>query len=92
MIKRSRQEIMVVLNAMYHIGPLDFAGIAQALVHLELPDDECVQRDLLYLAEKGYVMWANEKAYMPWSKREFKLTARGNEIAEKIDKDPALEP
>ena len=93
MIKQTRREIITVLNDMYHIGPLDFEGVCQALVHLELPDDECVKRDLIYLRDKGYVEWTNEQpAYVPWSKRLYKLTARGNEIAERMDQDLALEP
>jgi len=93
MIKQTRREILSTLNNMYHIGPLGFGALCSALVHLELPDDECVKRDLIYLRDKGYVEWVNEQpAYVPWSKRMYKLTARGNEIAERVDKDLALEP
>jgi len=91
-IKHARRELLAVLNVMYHIGPFAFSSICEALTHLELPDDECVKRDLTYLCEKGYVRWTNEQAYTPWAKRLYKLTAAGNEIASRIDKDPALEP
>ena len=92
MIKATRREVLAVLNDMYHIGPLGFVALCAALVHLELPDDECVKRDLTYLREKGYVMWTNEGRYVPWNKRLFKLTATGNEIASAINEDPALNP
>ena len=92
MIKQTRREILKVLNTMYQIGPFAFDSVCGALTHLVLPDDECVKRDLTYLIEKGYVRWTNERAMMPWGKRVYKLTARGNEIAESIETDPALEP
>jgi hypothetical protein len=80
---------------MYHIGPFSFPAICGALSHLELPDEECVKRDLVYLCEKRYVIWANSpRRYdlMAWPDRMFKLTAAGNEVAERIETDPALEP
>lgn len=92
MIKRARREIVDTLNVLYHIGPFPFPSICEALLHLQLPDDECVKRDLTYLCEKGYVEWANEAAYVPWDRREYKVTAKGNELAERMIKDPALEP
>lgn len=92
MIKQTRREILAVLNVMYHIGPFSFPAICGGLAHLELPDDQCVQRDLTYLCEKGYVVWTNERAMMPWKDRMYRLTAEGNEMAERIDRDPALEP
>ena len=91
-IKQARRELLCVLNTMYHIGPLSFPAICGALVHLELPDDECVKRDLIYLCEKGYVMWTNRRALQPWEQRMYRITAPGNEMAERIDTDPALEP
>lgn len=91
-IKQSRREIIGVLNAMYHIGPCSFDLICGALVHLELPDDECVKRDLVYLCEKKYVKWTNEAPRTPWVNRLYKLTATGNDIANRISVDPTLEP
>lgn len=93
MIKQTRREILRALNLMYYIGPLSFEALCGALRHLQLPDDQCVKRDLVYLVDKDYVDWANsDNAYMPWRQRLYKLTARGNEIANRIDTDPALEP
>jgi len=92
MIKQTRREILTVLNIMYHIGPFSFQSICSGLAHLELPDDACVQRDLTYLCEKGYVAWTNQRVMMPWNRRMYRLTAQGNEMAERIDTDPALEP
>ena len=95
MIKQTRREILRALNIMYHIGPLSFPALCEALLHLELPDEQCVQRDLTYLRDKGYVCWVGAPkrgAYMPWARRLYKLTVKGNEIAERIAEDPALEP
>lgn len=91
-IKKARREIIGVLNTLYSMGPFGFPDLCMALTHLELPDDECVRRDLIYLCEKGYVRWTNKKPFTPWAKRMYKLTATGNEVAEKIASDPALEP
>jgi hypothetical protein len=95
MIKLTRREILKALNMMYHIGPLSFPGLCSALLHLELPDEQCVQRDLVYLVDKGYVNWTNRPTrgrFVAWNERFYKLTAQGNEIAEKISEDAALEP
>lgn len=91
-IKMARREILRVLLTMYPIGPFDFGSICGSLAHLELPDNECVKSDLLYLCDKGYVRWTNKKPQTPWSDRLYKLTANGNEIANRIQTDPALEP
>jgi len=91
-IKETRRELLSVLNIMYHIGPLGFESICSSLVHLELPDDECVKRDLTYLCEKRYVRWTNEEPMQAWNKRMFKITATGNEFVERMTADPALEP
>ena len=92
MIKQCRREILRALNVMLHIGPLSFEGVCGALLELQLPDNECVKRDLVYLIEKRYVRWTNEAQYMPWKDRLFALTAAGSEQADKIGSDPALEP
>jgi hypothetical protein len=90
-IKMARRELLRVLNTVYFGGPVDFVVICEALVHLELPDDECVKRDVTYLCEKGYVKCTSSD-YMPWKRRLYKITAKGTEIADEIEKDEALEP
>jgi hypothetical protein len=92
MIKQCRRQVLSALNVMLHIGPLSFEGLCGALLDLQLPDNECVKRDLVYLIEKGYVKWTNEAQFMPWKDRMFALTAAGSEQADKIASDPALEP
>ncbi len=92
MIKATRREILAVLLIMYDIGPFAFESICGSLLHLELSDETYVRRDLLYLCEKGYVTWTNPGKFTPWNSRMYKLTAAGNEIANKIERDSALEP
>lgn len=92
MIRQARRELLKLLAIMYQIGPLSFEAICEGLDHLELPDDECVKRDLTYLCEKGYVIWSNARAQQPWKERMYKATARGTEIADQLDRDPVLEP
>ena len=91
-IKKTRREILGVLSTMLQIGPFGFDSICSSLAHLELPDDECVKRDLIYLCEKGYARWTNERPMLPWAKRMYKLTAQGDEIVNRMNVDPALEP
>lgn len=92
MIKKTRREILTVLNCMYHIGPLGFEEVCQSLTHLELPDVQVVKDDLIYLCERAYVRWTNERAMLPWKDRLYKLTAEGKDVHLKIQVDPRLEP
>ncbi len=92
MIKATRRELMAALNVMYHIGPLGFEAICAALLHLQLPDDDCVKRDLTYLVDNGDVKWTNEANQQRWKNRLYKLTPQGKRKADKIDRDPTLEP
>ncbi|MCO6436532.1 MAG: hypothetical protein J5J06_05545 [Phycisphaerae bacterium] len=89
MIQQTRQEIMIALLHTRGI-PFRFDLLCHALLHLNLPDDEVVKRDLEYLAAKGYVRWTNEADYLPWSRRMFELTPAGDEVANRITHDPAV--
>lgn len=91
-IKQTRRDLLSNLNMMYHVAPFGFPAICNSLSHLDLPDEECVKRDLIYLVEKGYVKWTNERPLLRWPERLYRLTALGSEIADKIASDPALEP
>jgi len=91
-IKQTRRDLMEALGAMYGIGPADFAMLCNALTHLELPSVEYVKQDLVYLIDKGYVRWTNEKNFTLWKDRLYSLTARGKEIVDRIASDSALEP
>lgn len=90
-IKKCRNDLLSALNVMYGIGNMDFPSLCMALLHLELADDTVVKQDLMYLIDKGYVRWINEKNFLPWKDRLYQLTARGKEIVDRIAKDPALE-
>lgn len=89
MIQQTRQEIMVALLHTRRL-PFRFDMLCHALLHLNLPDDEVVKTDLDYLIGKGYVRWTNQDDYMPWSRRMFELTTKGDEVANRITHDPAL--
>lgn len=91
-IKKARRDLLDALGIMYVVGPMDFTSLCNTLTHLELPDDSCVKGDLLYLIDKGYIRWTNEKNFLPWKDRMYQLTAKGKEVVDKIAKDPALEP
>ncbi len=91
LIKQCRRETLSVLLNVYP-SAFSFEDIFNTLLYLEVEEDH-VKRDLAYLQEKGYVQCVNnEDGRMPFSKRKFKLTASGDEIANKITTDIALEP
>ncbi len=90
-IKQARRDLMTALLMVYPT-PFGFVSIVHSLLHLDLPDTECIKRDLAYLIDKGYVEWTNKKDHMPWDRRYYRLTSKGNEIANRIEIDPALEP
>ena len=59
--------------------------------HPELVESD-LERDLAYLAEadKGYVETDGPTRGVCWGERKYKLTGKGNEIATRMDHDPAL--
>ena len=61
---------------------------------LVLPDVPAayLRKDLAYLQDKGLIECPNMQPNLAWEKRKFKLTAQGVETADKIIRDPALEP
>ncbi len=91
-IKQTRRDLLEALNAMYGIGPAGFPMLCAALTHLELPSEDYIKQDLIYLQDKGYVRWTNEGNFTVWKDRLFTLTARGKEIVDRLATDPMLEP
>lgn len=89
MIQQTRREIMRALCLVYPV-PFSFPSLRDSLVELNLPDADVIKRDLVYLMDKGYVEWTNRRDYMGWDQRLYKLTASGNEVANRILHDPAL--
>ncbi len=87
-IKAARRALLDTLNIAYP-GDLTFEDLCEVL-----PDvcEHYLQRDLMYLIEKGYVVWINARNNAGWPGRRFRLTAAGEEIAQKINVDPALAP
>jgi len=87
-IKQTRREILNALAKTYPI-PLSFESICWTFVDLET---HYLRRDMSYLEDKGYVVWLNKAANAAWSGRKYRLTAKGEEIASRLEIDPALEP
>ena len=87
-IKQQRRAIIDTLNIVY---PDDAAYevICGAFIEVE---EHFIRRDLAYLIDKQYVAWVNPRRHAIWKGRHYKLTAKGTEIAQKIETDPALEP
>jgi len=92
-IKTARRDLLETLKIFHGMDqPAPFATLRDSLEHLELPDDSYVKSDLIYLIDKGYVVWVNPGNFVPWKKRLFRLAAAGVEVVDRITVDPALEP
>ena len=95
-IVRCRAEILVALKMLYP-GIQQSKTVYRVLLVL-FPDLQHSDflRDLAYLVEKGYVErqvyhGESDPATTEWTKRWFKLTAAGVEVADHAVSDPALE-
>ena len=96
-IKVVRNTILQTLNVWSTMGkPAPFDIVWSGVVHLEVEDDALIVRDLTNLCDKGYVRcrlpsWAGRGDHVPWKKRLFELTAKGQDFVDKIERDPTLE-
>ncbi len=88
-IMQDRRELLSALNLVYP-GGFTLESLIHALLHID-PDPENVRRDLAYLVAKDYVLCTNPKSW-PESKRYYRLTPEGNERANRIIHDPAIDP
>lgn len=89
-IKQTRRAILDALKQVYDL-PLTFESLCEVLLYLNVADED-VAKDVAYLIDKGYVRWVNQAERPPWKRRLYTLTAAGVETADKINRDPALEP
>ena len=87
-VKRIRRNILDALNMAYP-GTLSFEDLCTVLPTVE---SHYLHRDVAYLVEKGYVRWINQQRNASMRDGEFRLTAAGTEIAQKINTDPAISP
>lgn len=91
LIKQTRRSILDTLKQVYP-GSLSFLSLRYVLPEVE---ERYLRADISYLADKGYARWVNHRKGQPvesWAGREYVLSARGVEIADALDEDPALEP
>lgn len=88
LVKKNRRSVMRTL-LMWYPNPVDFADLAVTLPNIE---EDNLKRNLAYLIDKGYVRWINETKNAAWANREYVLTASGEEVAQSIKIDSALEP
>ncbi len=92
-IQQVRRCVLRVLLEAYSLCALEGTQIL-VLVLEQYPDvtEEDLRRDLTYLMEddKGYVETDGPTRGLPWRDRRYKLTGKGNEIANRLDRDPAL--
>ncbi len=89
-IQQRRREVLACLLDAY---PQALKG--DVILKLLLDSDPTtaateVHKDLAYLSDKGYVEVPDAATNEPWKNRFHKLTARGNEVANRIVDDQAL--
>ena len=87
-IKQDRRMILEVLR-MASPGFLSFNCLRQVLPEVE---EDNLRRDIAYLLDKGYIERIKPQANEEWDDRKYRITAEGDEIANRILKDPALNP
>lgn len=88
-IKNVRFRILETLEMVYP-GPLSGAGIADAIAFLEVDDDD-LRKDLAYLCEKNYLVALAATIKHAWERRDYRLTATGKELVDRVRSDSALE-
>lgn len=92
LIQQVRRAILNVLLTAYPHA-LEGESIFELLLE-QFPDlmEQDVERDLAYLreADKGYVELEGDGRRLSWEQRRYTLTGKGNELANRLDHDPAL--
>jgi len=87
-IKQSRRSILDALKQVY---PARFSFYSLRVVCAEI-EERHLKADVAYLIDKGYLVWHEPTPNMAWDRREYRLSAEGVEIADRIEVDPALTP
>jgi hypothetical protein len=92
-----RNAILQTLNTLGVIGgPATFDMVLAGVEELQVPDRQSVVRDLQNLYEKGYVQWhapagSSPQKFVPWMERLYSITAKGQDLVDRIERDPTLE-
>jgi len=92
-IKQMRKTILSNLNMMYPTG-LRLDSLYRTVLGFDLRyDEQLFGKDVTYLKEKGYIEFIDEMigGAGEFMKKVAKLSARGKEIADRTQRDPALE-
>ena len=92
-IKISRKRIMTFLNIMYPT-PVQLQTIYQSAMNLDPAYDfSLFRKDIAYLKAKGYIEFIDDKlgGADEFEKKVAGLTAESKEIAERTQRDAALE-
>ena len=92
-MKQLRLLILSNLNRMYPT-PLQVRTLLLVMVGFdENYSSSLLQKDLMYLKQKGYIVWIDEKlgGADSFEMKVLGLTAEGKEIADRTQTDKALE-
>ncbi len=89
LIKQIRRKIIDALNHVHGMQALSFESLAYIMSDVE---EGYLRSDLVYLSQKGYIECVNARPNQAFGSKEFSLTFTGKEIADAINRDPALEP
>ena len=92
-IIQTRRMILGNLNRLYD-SPLQVRTLRNVMIGFdEHYDLSLLKKDLMYLKQKGYIEFVDEKigGFASFIDKYVGLTAKGKEIAEQTANDPALE-
>jgi len=87
-IKSTRRKLLETLRLLYP-ATVPFYHVRAIMADVE---EHHLKVDVSYLVDKGLATRVNERGNQSWDEREFRLTAEGVEVADRIVADPALEP
>lgn len=88
-IKQARHGILDAL--LLARAPLTYVMLRTAVKHYEIPE-KYFRQHVSYLVGKGYVEIVNTKQAPEWRQQVYRLTPSGDEVANRLVVDPALEP
>lgn len=85
--KQSRRKILDALKMVYPAS-LSFESICAVIPDVE---DGYLKKDVAYLMDKGAILCINARRNQSIPDGDYRLTAEGVELADRINIDPALE-
>ena len=92
-IKQQRRQLLTNLDLFYP-SPVQVGTLYRTVIYIDPTYESAIYRkDIYYLKDKGYIEFVDDQlgGAQDFESKVIKLTAKGKEIAERTQSDPALE-